>query len=76
MPPDLETYFQHVFDSIEVFYQEQTAKIFQVMIAATQPLLMMTMVDLETESLRPDYALEAPIEPMKAEEIQSAYETT
>ena len=76
MPPDLEAYFQHIFDGIDKFYHEQTSRIFQVVTAARQPLLSTTIANLELEKLKPDYALAAEMKPLGDGEIYEAYKMT
>ncbi|KAF2236068.1 hypothetical protein EV356DRAFT_565809 [Viridothelium virens] len=38
LPSSLEEYFQHIFDSIDPFYQKQTSQILQLCVRAHQPL--------------------------------------
>lgn len=62
-PADLEMYFRHMFRKIEPIYREQIARLLRVMVAAKEPIPVVTLAFLELESNNPDYALRDPIPP-------------
>ena len=72
IPPDLELFFLHILDSIDEFYRGEASMLFQIATVATQPLLAMTMSNLEMEKRNSNYALEAEVKVMKEEEIYAA----
>lgn len=63
IPPDLDRFFKRILDSIEGVYHPQTSQIFQMCLAATKPLSLLTFSFLEDEEKNPDYAIEAAISP-------------
>ena len=74
LPADLETYFQHMLDSIEGCYQEQSAQIFLIAANAYRPVSVVTysMLDIRT----PDFALKAEIRPFNQDQITALKEKT
>jgi hypothetical protein len=69
-PEDLESFFQHMIDSIPKVYRSQTARTFKVVLAADRPLKLMTysfMDDLEED---PAWAFKLELQPMEQYEIQ------
>lgn len=69
-PEDLESFFQHMIDSIPKVYRPQTAGTFKVALAAGRPLKLMTysfMDDLEED---PAWAFKLELQPMERDEIQ------
>ncbi len=75
LPPDLEAYFQHMFDNIDDFYHEQTARIFQLTVEAIQPLSVTAVSYCEKEKKDPDYAFNLKTRPFSDAEIEGTYET-
>lgn len=70
LPPTLEEYFQHMFDSVEDFYHDQTARTFQVALEAGEQLSLTTFWFLDQiEEADSDYALYAEIAPLSQAEI-------
>ncbi|KFZ19148.1 hypothetical protein V502_03810, partial [Pseudogymnoascus sp. VKM F-4520 (FW-2644)] len=63
IPPDLDRFFKRILDTIEGVYHSQTSQIFQICLAATKPLSLLTFSFLEDEEKNPDYAIEAAISP-------------
>ncbi|OBT62583.1 hypothetical protein VE03_07372 [Pseudogymnoascus sp. 23342-1-I1] len=63
IPPDLDKFFKRILDSIEKVYHPQTSQIFQMCLAATKPLSLLTFSFLEDEERDPDYAIHASISP-------------
>ncbi|KAK0110315.1 hypothetical protein ONS96_001932 [Cadophora gregata f. sp. sojae] len=57
LPAGLEEYFTKILSTIEPVYQEQTARIFQVMVHSTQDLSAVGLQFLANEKKDPDYAL-------------------
>lgn len=49
LPPDLEEYFQHMFDNIDEFYKQQTARMFQVCVHSEWPLAVLAYAVLDAE---------------------------
>ena len=75
LPPDLEAYFQHMFDSIDDFYHEQTARIFQLTVEAIRPLSVTAVSYCEKEKKDLDYAFKLKTRPLSDAEIEGTYET-
>ncbi|KFY07882.1 hypothetical protein V492_06737 [Pseudogymnoascus sp. VKM F-4246] len=63
IPPDLEMFFERILGSIDDVYHPQTSRIFQMCLAATKPLSLLTFSFLEDEEQDPDYAVHAEISP-------------
>ncbi|KAE8441277.1 hypothetical protein EG329_005543 [Mollisiaceae sp. DMI_Dod_QoI] len=74
LPPDLETYFKQILDTVETIYQEQTAQIFQMMVYASSQLSPLAFFYLEKEMETPNSALEAPINPLSHSEVNGILE--
>lgn len=75
LPGDLETYFKHMFDTIEVTYQAQTARTFRIMVnaSATLPLIAFYFVDQEKQD--PNYALRREMLLLMHADIESIMDT-
>ena len=73
LPPDLEAYFQHMFDGIDEFYREQTALIFGVVVEAIRPLSIVAISFVEKENKNPQYSLKAEIRPYGDDEVNSIH---
>ncbi|KAL9089277.1 MAG: hypothetical protein Q9165_005845 [Trypethelium subeluteriae] len=69
LPSTLEEYFQHIFDSIDPFYQKQTSQILQVCVRAHQPLPVIAFSIFDHED--PDYAIKTRVGSANPEEIDS-----
>ncbi len=74
-PAELNPFFQHIFDSIDPFYREQTAQLFLVNIEASTPLSVIALQFIEEERRRPDYIFELDIRPYSNREIEDIYDT-
>ncbi|MCJ1381964.1 hypothetical protein MMC17_005076 [Xylographa soralifera] len=74
LPADLETYFQHMLDSIEECYQEQSAQIFLIAASARQPLSIITYSILDMRA--PGFAQNAEIKPFDRGQINTLQEKT
>ncbi|KAF2179614.1 hypothetical protein K469DRAFT_640898 [Zopfia rhizophila CBS 207.26] len=71
LPTELEKYFELMLDTIEPIYQQQTARVFRVMLASTGTLPVITFHFVNKERSRQAYALEEPIQPLSVHEIQA-----
>ena len=56
-PDDLEGYFQHMLDTVDRNYQQQTAQLFRVALEASEPLTLMTYSMLDELETCHDFAL-------------------
>ncbi len=74
-PAELKPFFQHIFDSIDPFYREQTARIFLVNIEALTPLSIIALQFIEEERRRPDYIFKLDVRPYSNREIEDIYDT-
>lgn len=74
-PAELNPFFQHIFDSIDPFYREQTAQLFLVNIEALTPPSVIALQFIEEERRRPDYIFELNIKPYSDKEIEDIYGT-
>ena len=74
-PAELNPFFQHIFDSIDPFYREQTAQLFLVNIEALTPLSVIALQFIEQERRRPDYIFELDIRPYSNKEIEDIRDT-
>ena len=57
-PTTLTAYFQHMFDSIDDFYREETSEILLICLEGIQPLSLLALWFYEQERLTPDYAMQ------------------
>ena len=73
IPPDLESYFKQMLDTIEDVYRPQTSHILQMCLASPEPLPIMTFAFLDEED--PNYALHARISPLKISDLEEKCET-
>ena len=74
-PAELNPFFQHIFDSIDPFYREQTAQLFLVNLEALTPLSVIALQCIEEERRRADYIFELGIRPYSNKEIEDIYDT-
>ena len=74
IPADLEAFFEQIMGTIEPFYQEQALGLFQVALAATEELSLLTYSYILEEE--PDYALIAEVRPFSRSDITDRYEPT
>ncbi|KAK3660332.1 hypothetical protein LTR56_000708 [Elasticomyces elasticus] len=49
LPPGLEEYFQHMFENIDEFYNQQTARMFQICVWSEWPLALVAYAVLDAE---------------------------
>lgn len=59
LPTTLTDYYQHMFDNIDEFYQEETAEILLICLAGIQPLSLLALSFYEQERITPNYALQS-----------------
>ena len=74
LPVDLNEYFQHMFETIDDHYREQTAKTFQIALHASDPLALMTYNMLDELEDDPDFAFKLRHGPMHSFDIRSRHE--
>ncbi len=74
LPSDLEEFFQHMLDTIDPNYSQQTAQTFQVALEAAEPLTLMTYFMLDELELNPDFALSLETQVMPGSEIRSRHD--
>ncbi|KFX91101.1 hypothetical protein V490_06073 [Pseudogymnoascus sp. VKM F-3557] len=74
IPPDLDEFFQRILNSIEKVYHPQASQIFQMCLAATKPLSLLTFSFLEDEERDPDYAIRAAISPWTNDYMKASCE--
>ncbi|KAL2872593.1 uncharacterized protein BJX67DRAFT_376398 [Aspergillus lucknowensis] len=74
LPDDLEEFFKRILSNVDKVYREQTAKIFLVMIEAGRPLPALAFYFLEQEEIDKEYALNARLAEMSAEDIDQISE--
>ena len=74
LPINLNKYFQHMFETIDDHYQDQTAKTFQIALHASDPLALMTYNMLDELEDDPDFALKLSHGPMHSSDIRSRHE--
>ena len=76
LPADLESYFRHMFDTIEDVYKEQTARVFLVCTEALNPPSVLTSLFLDNERADPDYALKANVHVVDEDELRAIRKKT
>ena len=74
-PAELNPFFQHIFDSIDPFYREQTAQLFLVNIEALTPLSVIALQSIEEERRKPDYVFKLDVRPYSTKEMEDIYDT-
>lgn len=75
LPGDLEEYFQHMIESIEQQYRQESVRIFRVATEALQPLPLIAYELLEEGYNNPDYALHAEINPYTQDQLDDIWRT-
>ena len=74
-PTNLKAYFQHMFDSIDDFYREETAEILLICLEGIQPLSLLALWFYEKEKITSGYALRAERKPFSSADVISVRET-
>jgi hypothetical protein len=75
LPSDLEEYFQHMIESIEESYRQESVRIFRIATVALQPLPLIAYELLEEEQHNPNYALQAEIKPYSQNQLEDIWKT-
>lgn len=75
LPSDLEEYFQHMIESIEESYRQESVRIFKVATVALQPLPLVAYELLEAEHHNLNYALQAEIKPYTQDQLEDIWKT-
>ena len=73
VPTDLEKYFQHMLNSIDDNYRQQTAQTFLIALQASEPLSLMTYAMVDELEIDPSYALDLGIQQMSSADITSKH---
>ena len=73
-PTTLTAYFQHMFESIDDFYREETSEILLICLEGIQPLSLLALWFYEQARIAPDYALQAERIPLSRADIVSIFE--
>ncbi|KAK5049488.1 hypothetical protein LTR84_004417 [Exophiala bonariae] len=73
LPSDLEQYFQHMIESIEPQYRQESVRIFKVATVARQPLPLVAYEFIEREQSDPEYALRGPVKLYSEDEIENIH---
>ena len=71
LPTDLEAYFRHMLEDIDGVYVQKTVQTFQIALHATEPLSLMTYEMMDELEENPRYAMELPVQQMKATDVKS-----
>ena len=74
-PNTLTRYFQHMFDSIDDFYQQETSEILLICLQGIQPLSLLALWFYEQERNTPDYALRADRSPLSHADVVAIFES-
>lgn len=76
-PTTLTAYFQHMLDSIDDFYREETAEILLICLEGIPPLSLLALWFYEKgkESATPDYALHADRIPLSRADVVAIFES-
>ncbi len=75
LPTDLTAYFQHMFDSIDGFYREETSEMLLICLEGIQPLSLLALWYYEKEMVTPDYALQAKRCPLTSADVLAIFES-
>ena len=74
-PTTLTAYFQHMFDSIDDFYREETSEILLICLEGIQPLSLLAIWFYEQERVTPNYALRANKTPFARADVVAVFES-
>jgi hypothetical protein len=75
LPGHLETYFQHMLNTIEDVYRLQTARTFRIMACAGSNLPLMALYFIDQERKDPNYALRLGLQPVSPAELAEIVRT-
>ena len=73
-PTTLTAYFQHMFDSIDDFYREETSEILLICLEGIQPLSLLALWFYEQERLTPEYAMRVKRGALSRADVVAIYE--
>ena len=73
-PTTLTAYFQHMFDSIDDFYREETSEILLICLEGMQPLSLLALWFYEQEKVTLNYTLRADITPLGRRDVVAIFE--
>ena len=74
-PTTLTAYFQHMFDSIDNFYREETSEILLICLEGIQPLSLLVLWFYEQERLTPDYAMQVKRSALSRANVVTVFES-
>lgn len=74
-PTTLTAYFQHMFDSIDEFYREETSEILLMCLEGIQPLSLLALWFYEQERVSPDYTLRAKTNFLSKADVTAVFES-
>ncbi|KAJ3572627.1 hypothetical protein NPX13_g4985 [Xylaria arbuscula] len=74
-PPDLYHYFKRIIERIPRLHREEMAQIFLITLETRSPLPIYAFALLAKEAEDEDYAIRAPMKPVRREDIVSEYPT-
>lgn len=68
---DLDVFFRHIFKTLDPIYHKETARMFQVALAAYSPLSPIAYWYMEEADQEPDLAVSMPIQELTPEELEA-----
>lgn len=74
-PTTLTAYFQHMFDSIDDFYRQETSELLLICLHGIQPLSLLALWFYEEERISPDYALQAARSPISHADVVTIFKS-
>ena len=74
-PTTLTAYFQHMFDSIDDFYRQETSELLLICLHGIQPLSLLALWFYEQERISPDYALRADRSPISHADMVAIFDS-
>ena len=74
-PTNLKAYFQHMFDSIDDFYREETAEILLICLEGIQPLSLLALWFYEQEKITSDYTLRAERKSLSSADVIDVFQS-
>ena len=74
-PTTLTAYFQHMFDSIDSFYREETSEILLICLEGIQPLSLLALWFYEQERRTPDYAMQVKRSALSRANVVTVFES-
>ena len=74
-PTTLTAYFQHMFDSIDDFYREETSEILLICLEGIQPLSLLALWFYEQERVTPNLVLRADRKFLSRADVEAIFES-